>query len=79
MSRYICRHTERKLPDSVTCGGLCGSFPACIPMASVGLVADVHRLRMDAEHEAEGNASTAESLSLIRRALVAGLKRKGRD
>jgi hypothetical protein len=48
-------------------------------MASVGLVADVHRLRLDAEHEAEGNATTAESLSLIRRALVAGLKRKDGD
>jgi hypothetical protein len=45
-------------------------------MASVGLVADVHRLRLDAQHEAEGNAATAESLSLIHRALIAGLKRK---
>jgi hypothetical protein len=47
-------------------------------MASVGLVADVQRLRMDADHEAEGNATSAESLSLIQRALVAGLARKER-
>jgi hypothetical protein len=77
MSLKPCPVTGEKLADNTTCGALCEVFPACLPIPSVGLVACVQRLRMDAEHEAEGDAATAETLSLIHRALVAGLKRKG--
>lgn len=76
MSLKPCQATGEKLADDTTCGALCEAFPACLPVPSVGLVADVHRLRMDAEHEAYGAAATAESLSLIHQALVNGLARK---
>jgi hypothetical protein len=76
MSLKPCQATGEKLADDTTCGALCERFPACLPLPSVGLVADVHRLRMDAKHEADGAAATAESLSLIHQALIAGLARK---
>jgi hypothetical protein len=79
MTLKQCRHSRRKLADDTSCGALCEVFPACLPLPSVGLVADVHRLRMDAEHEADGTAATAESLNLIHQALVDGLARKDKQ
>ena len=76
MSLNQCQHSRRKLPDDTSCGALCVVFPACLPTPSVGLVADDQRLRMNAESDAESDAATAESLSLIHQALVAGLTRK---
>lgn len=78
MALRRCQHTGQKLPDNETCGGLCSEFPACLPSPSPELVAEVARLRIEAENEAEGYTATAESLTLIHQALVAGLARKER-
>jgi hypothetical protein len=76
MSLRRCQHTRQRLPDTVTCGGLCEAFPSCLPAPSVGLVAEVHQLRIEAQHNADGTRSTAESLNLLHQALVAGLEGK---
>jgi hypothetical protein len=76
MARLRCQHSGQRLPDNETCGRLCDEFPVCLPAPSIGLVAEVAKLRMDAEHAAEEYAATAESLSLIHQALVDGLARK---
>lgn len=76
MSLSDCRYIGTRLPDTMTCGRLCDSFPDCLPSPSVELVAEIRRVRLEAQHDAHGARDTAESLNLLHQALVAGLEGK---
>jgi hypothetical protein len=41
MSRQVCKHRGIKLPDDTTCGGLCETFPGCLPLLSADLLGQV--------------------------------------
>jgi hypothetical protein len=43
MSLCRCVHRDEKLPDNVTCGGLCPSFPACLPPPSAELLGSISK------------------------------------
>jgi hypothetical protein len=43
MSLCRCVHRDEKLPDNVTCGGLCPSFPACLPPPSAELLSSISK------------------------------------
>jgi hypothetical protein len=70
-----CGRGER-LADNTTCGALCVIFPNCLPPPLPKLVAEVRRLRIEAQHDADGARDTTESLNLLHQALVAGLEGK---
>jgi hypothetical protein len=76
MALRPCQYSGQRLPDNETCGGLCSEFPACLPAPSPELVAEVARLRIEAESEQASYLATSASLMLIHEALVAGLERK---
>ena len=76
MALRRCQHSGQRLPDNETCGGLCSEFPACLPAPSPELVAEVARLRIEAESEQASYSAAAESLMLIHQVLVQGLEVK---
>ncbi len=41
MSRNVCAHRGKKLPDNTTCGGMCADFPACLPPSSPELIESI--------------------------------------
>jgi hypothetical protein len=53
MSLCRCVHRDEKLPDNVTCGGLCPSFPGCLPPPSPELLSSISKALRPGSHPSE--------------------------
>jgi hypothetical protein len=69
MSLKPCRYTGLTLAENMTCGDLCDLFPACLPLPSQHLVAEVAQLRTQADNDHQNYAATAQALEAIHEAL----------
>ncbi len=65
-----CQRTSQKLPDDITCGWLCGEFPACLPPPSPELVGSLQALRQAQVREHENSLGTAQALKLLQQAIA---------
>jgi hypothetical protein len=70
MSLKPCRYTGITLAENVTCGGLCDSFPSCLPLPSSFLADEIAQLRTRTAHDHQNYTATAEALQAINEALV---------
>jgi hypothetical protein len=69
MSLKPCRYTGLALAENTTCGGLCDMFPACLPLPSPHLVAEVAQLKTQAVVDHQSYTATAQALEAIHEAL----------
>jgi hypothetical protein len=79
LSRQACQHMKVKLPDNSTCGGLCQTFPSCLPPISAEVLDRIVRDRLLGGLEAEAIGRTADALEQLRAAIVRGLAKKDAD
>jgi hypothetical protein len=68
-----------KLPDNRTCGGLCQTFPSCLPPISAEVLDQIVRDRLLKGLEAEATARTADALEQLHAAITRGLAKKDAD
>jgi hypothetical protein len=71
-----CQRTDEQLPDNVTCGWVCDSFPACLPL-SPELLERVSRFRAEGQARSERYGAVVRSLEQLFRALTEGLEGRG--
>jgi hypothetical protein len=65
-----------KLPDNRTCGGLCRTFPSCLPPISAEALDWIVRDCLLEGLEAETKARTADALEQLHAAITSGLAKK---
>jgi hypothetical protein len=69
MTLQRCNYTGVVLPDNVTCGALCSSFPSCLPASPLYLLGQVARLSAEAAADYRDLAASVQALQVIREAL----------
>jgi hypothetical protein len=69
MTVQRCNYTGVVLPDNVTCGALCSSFPSCLPAPPPYLLGQVARLSAEAAEDYRDLAASVQSLQIIREVL----------
>ena len=79
MSRQVCEHRGIKLPDDTTCGGLCETFPGCVPLLSADLLGQVVDRWTLADSEIEAAVGANDVLERLHEAILQGLAIKDRE
>jgi len=57
------------LPPATSCGGLCDTFPACLPAPSTFLLGRLMQLREEANDAYDQAATSSRTLEAIKQAL----------
>jgi hypothetical protein len=71
VSLYRCRHLDSELPETVTCGGRCPEFPACLPPPP-----DLIGTLLRARASEESRTAVDDALHQVHAAILEGLRRE---